>query len=108
VLDYLEGELPAEGFLFGEQMGLADIALATFFVNARYVDFRVDATRWPRTAGFVSRCLAHPAFADRFAWEKAQMSTNPQGRRAALIEAGVPLSETTYALKEPRKGVMEL
>jgi glutathione S-transferase len=32
-LDYLEGQLPAEGFLFGE-IGLADISVASFFQNA--------------------------------------------------------------------------
>ena len=31
-LDYLEGELPADGFLFGD-IGLADIAVASFFRN---------------------------------------------------------------------------
>ena len=48
-LDYLEGELPASGYLFGP-LGLADIALASFFVNAGYVGFAVDAGRWPRLA----------------------------------------------------------
>ena len=38
-LDYLEGELPADGFLFGE-IGLADIAIASFFQNAAYADFQ--------------------------------------------------------------------
>ncbi|KZX52619.1 hypothetical protein A3711_06780 [Erythrobacter sp. HI00D59] len=32
----------------------------------------------------------------------------PAGRRVALEEAGAPLSETSYALKEPRQGVMTL
>src|SRR4028118_2207478 len=32
-LDYLESQLPEAGFLFGE-IGLADIAIATFFRNA--------------------------------------------------------------------------
>src|SRR3954470_13867379 len=53
-LDYLEGELPSEGFLFGE-IGLADIAIASFFQNAAYADFHVDSARWPRTASFVER-----------------------------------------------------
>ena len=52
-LDYLERELPADGWLFGE-FGLADIALATFFRNGAYAGFEVDAGQWPRTAGL--RC----------------------------------------------------
>src|SRR6185369_12347541 len=31
-LDYLEGELPSEGFLFGD-ISVADIAIASFFRN---------------------------------------------------------------------------
>lgn len=45
-LDYLEGQLPAAGFLFGE-IGLADIAIASFFRNAAYAGFEADAGRWP-------------------------------------------------------------
>src|SRR5687768_17799220 len=50
-LDYLEGELPEDGCLFGE-FGLADIAVASFFRNAAYAGFEPDATHWPRVAGF--------------------------------------------------------
>ena len=59
-LDYLERELPADGFLFGE-IGAADIAIASFFRNGAYAGFETDADRWPRTAAFVERTLAHPA-----------------------------------------------
>ena len=52
-LDYLEGELPTAGLLFGE-IGLADIAIASFFRNAAYAGFEPDPERWPRTAAFVS------------------------------------------------------
>src|SRR5688572_19370582 len=41
-LDYLEGQLPREGWLFGE-IGLADIAIASFFRNGAYAGFSVDA-----------------------------------------------------------------
>ena len=61
-LDYLEGELPADGFLFGD-IGLADIAIASFFRTRAYAGFDVDAARWPRTAAFVERTLAHPCIA---------------------------------------------
>src|SRR3954466_5741573 len=67
-LDYLEGQLPAEGWLFGE-IGLADIAIASFFRNADYAGFTVDAARWPRTAVFVQRALDHPVFAQILRYE---------------------------------------
>ena len=107
VLDYLEGLLPAEGFLFGE-IGLADIAVATFFLNGRYAGFEVDGNRWPVTAGFVARTLAQRCFADLAPFEAIQIGTDIKGRRAALIAAGAPLTEETMALREPRRGVMTL
>src|SRR5688572_21836299 len=106
-LDYLERELPAEGWLFGE-FGLADIALATFFRNGAYAGFEVDAARWPRTAAFVGRALAHSAFATLLPFEDVQRGTTPQKRREALVDAGAPLSEGTLSEREPRRGVMAL
>src|SRR5438067_423691 len=73
-LDYLEGQLPDDGFLFGGAIGLADIALASFFRNGFYVGFGVDAERWPRTAGFVARALAEPCFALTYPFEQAQIA----------------------------------
>ena len=106
-LDYLEGQLPAAGFLFGE-IGLADIAIATFFRNGAYAGFEVDEARWPLTAAFVSRTLSHPIFTELFRFEQAQLSTNPQGRRQALLNAGARLTEQSVGTREPRKGVMAL
>lgn len=108
ILDYLEGEVPQDGFLFGAQMGLADVALATFFPNASYAGYQVDAARWPRTAGFVARCLAQPAFTKPMSYEAAQLRSSQAERRDALLAVGAPLSEVTYGLPEPRKGVMVL
>ena len=107
VLDYLEGELPAEGFLFGE-IGLADIAVASFFRTAAYVDFAIDPARWPRTAAFVARALAHPCLAGLLPFEQVQMSTNPAGRRQALLDAGAPLTAETMGTREPKRGIMTL
>ena len=107
-MDYLEGQLPDTGFLFGDDIGLADIAIATFFRNGAYAGFEVDAARWPRTAAFVERALAHDCFATFLPFEQAQLSTNPQGRRAALLAAGAPLTAETMGTREPRRGVMRL
>jgi glutathione S-transferase len=106
-LDYLEGELPDAGWLFGE-IGLADIAIASFFRNAAYADFTIDSARWPRTAEFVARALDHPCFAATFPFERAQLSTNPAGRRQALLDAGAPLTEESLGTRQPRKGIMTL
>jgi glutathione S-transferase len=106
-LDYLETQLPASGFLFGE-IGLADISIASFFRNAAYAGFEPDAGRWPRTAGFVERTLADPCIAALLAFEDVQRSAEIKQRRQALLDAGAPLTSETLGLREPRKGMMRL
>ena len=106
-LDYLEGELPESGYLFGA-IGLADIAVASFFRNAAYAGFEADRTRWPKTARFVGEVLAHPAFEKLHRLEQIQLSASIQGRRQALLDAGARLTAETYGQREPRKGMMRL
>lgn len=107
-MDYLEREVPKSGFLFGEAIGLADISIASFFRNGAYVGWAPDPGRWPKTAAFVDRALAHHCFAETLPFEQAQLSTNPQGRRAALLAAGAPLTAETLGTREPRRGLMRL
>ncbi len=68
ILDYLESELPDQGFLFGD-FGVADIGLASPFVNAGYAGYTIDAERWPKAAAFVQRFKAHTAVAPLLAAE---------------------------------------
>jgi len=106
-LDYLEGQLPESGFLFGE-IGAADIAIASFFRNGAYAGFDADPGRWPRTSPFVQRTLEHPSIAGLLPFEDVQRSAPIKGRRQALLDAGAPLTEETLGLREPRKGIMRL
>ena len=106
-LDYLEGELPADGWLFGD-FGLADISIASFFRNAAYADFEPDPERWPRVAGFVRRALAHEAFASTKPFEDIQRSVDIKGRRQALLDAGAPLTDETVGTPVARRGMMRL
>jgi len=106
-LDYLERELPLHGFLFGD-IGLADISIASFFRNGAYAGFETDAARWPHTAAFIERTLAHPCFADLLRFEDVQRSAQIRGRRQALLDAGAPLTSQTMGVAEPRRGLMRL
>ena len=106
-LDYLENELPEDGFLFGD-IGLADISIASFFRNGAYADFEPDAARWPRTTAFVRRALEHPAMASLLPFEDVQRNVEIRRRRDALLEAGAPLTAETLGTREARKGVMRL
>jgi glutathione S-transferase len=106
-LDYLESEVPEDGFLFGD-IGVADISIASFFRNGSYAGFSIDAERWPRTAAFVERTLAHPCIAALLPFEDVQRNADIKGRRQALLDAGAKLTETTLGEREPRKGMMTL
>jgi glutathione S-transferase len=106
-LDYLERELPADGFLFGE-IGVADIAIATFFRNGAYAGFSVDAPRWPKTAAFVDRTLAHPCIASLLPLEDVQRNSDIKGRRQALLDAGARLTAETMGVREAKRGMMRL
>jgi glutathione S-transferase len=106
-LDYLEGELPAQGFLFGE-IGVADIAIASFFRNAHYAAYNIDASRWPKSATFVERTLGHQCLATLLPIEDIQRNASIKGRRQALIDAGARLTETSYGTAQARRGMMRL
>ena len=106
-LDYLEREAPSDGFLFAE-IGAADISIASFFRNGAYAGFETDAARWPRTAAFVERTLAHPCVAALLPLEDVQRNADIKGRRQALLDAGARLTETTMGEREPRRGMMRL
>lgn len=106
-LDYLEGQLPADGFLFGD-VGAADIAIASFFLNGTYAGFSIDAARWPRAAALTERTLAHPCMSSLRPLEDVQRNADIRGRRQALLDAGAKLTEQTLAVRSPRKGMMEL
>lgn len=70
-LDYIETQVPAEGFIF-EDFGAADIGLISSFINASYAGYEVDAARWPLLASFIQRVKSHPAISPLLTTE-AQM-----------------------------------
>ena len=107
VLDYLESQLPADGFACGE-FSIADIAIAVFFRNAAFARFRIDAARWPRTAAFVDRVLAMEAFARLAPFEDRMLRTPIPQHRAALAELGAPLLGESYGTSTPKRGVMPI
>jgi len=106
-LDYLEARLPEAGWIFGH-LSIADISIASFFRNAAFVKYQVDAQRWPRVAAFLDRALALPAFARLAAFEDRTLRTPLPEQRAVLAGMGAPLTDTTCGNAAPRYGVMRL
>lgn len=74
VFAYLESELPAQGFLFGDSLSIADIAMMSPFINAGYAGFELDAAQYPITAAWLQRVKSQPVIAELLATEKAMMS----------------------------------
>ena len=72
ILDYLESQVPEEGFLFGD-FYVADISLMAPFVNAGYAGYEIDADRWPKFAKFNARVRAHPVMASLLEVEAAML-----------------------------------
>jgi glutathione S-transferase len=105
VLDYLERELPRDGFFFGEP-SIADISIGCFFRNAAFARFTPDATRWPRVAAFVARVLALDGFERLKPFEDRMMRTPIAKQREMLREMGAPISAETRATAAPRRGPM--
>ncbi|HSQ70299.1 MAG TPA: glutathione S-transferase family protein, partial [Steroidobacteraceae bacterium] len=105
ILDYLESQLPSEGFLW-QTPGVADIAIAVFFRNAAFARYQVDPLRWPAVAGFVDRVLALPCLAQLQHFESVMLRTAIPGQRAALLAAGAPVSAETLGTAIPRPGTL--
>jgi glutathione S-transferase len=107
VMDYLERQLPADGFLFDPaRIGLADVSIAVHFRNLGFARQRADATRWPIATSFVDRVLAQPAFTRLQAFEEKQVRTPIAQQREVLAALGVPLTASTVGGTSPRPGAM--
>lgn len=75
ILDYLEKVAPDDaGYLVGDSLTLADIAVAGPFANFRHLGIEADAGRYPRTAAFVQRILARPSFSQWVEKESALLA----------------------------------
>jgi glutathione S-transferase len=106
-LDYLEAQLPAQGWIFGE-LSIADIGIAAFFRNAAFVRYQVDAVRWPRVATFLDRAWALPAFRTLATYEDGMLRTPLPEQRAVLATMGAPLTDTTLGDAPARYGLRRL
>ena len=74
ILDYLEKVVPdADGYLVGDQLTLADVAVASPFANFRHTQTKVP-DRYPRTVAYVDRILARPSLAPWIEREAAMLS----------------------------------
>lgn len=71
LLDYLEGVIPESGYLVGDRLTLADLAVASPFANLRLMDVQIDEVRHPKVRVYTKAILARPSFAPFLEREKA-------------------------------------
>jgi len=75
MLDYLEQMIPeAGGFLVGGKLTVADLAVASCFVNYDHAGIEIDGTKYPKTKAWVAAMHARPSFATGIAKEKAVLA----------------------------------
>lgn len=106
VMDYLETIAPVDGFVCGE-LAVADIAVAVHFANLRWSATGADLAPWPKTVAWVARTEATGLgrlneLGERF------LTARRAERPALFAEFGIPLSETSVAGNELRKGPLSV
>ncbi|MEQ7874557.1 glutathione S-transferase family protein [Sphingomonas sp. ASV193] len=70
LLDYLERVIPEGGWLVGDGLTLADVAVASPLVNLGHAGVEIDPARYPRVTDFAERMHARPSFAPTIARER--------------------------------------
>src|SRR5208282_5558033 len=71
LLDYLEGEIAGKEWLVGNRFSIADIGVATQFVNLNLAGYSVDPKRWPKLTAYLGKVHARPSFKAVIDKEKA-------------------------------------
>ena len=100
-IDYLETQLPDDGFIFGA-LSIADLGIASYFRTASFVRYEIDAARWPHTAALVARVQALPALQKLARYEDCTLRLPLAEQRAALLATGAPLTSDTMGTCAPR------
>lgn len=78
ILDYLERVVPdAGGYLVGESLTLADIAVASPFANLAHLNCEIDPARHGRVRAYVDSILSRPSFAPWIEREVALLAREP-------------------------------
>ena len=78
ILDYLEKTVPGDGgYLVGDALTLADIAVAGPFANFRHTQTRVCPEKYPHTVAYVDRILSRPSFTQWIERETAMLAKEP-------------------------------
>lgn len=81
-LQYYEQKLQGRSHFVGDSLTIADIAVASPFVNVAHAGFAPDAATYPNLVRFLKETLARPSFAASIAQERKVLA--PTGLAYAL------------------------
>ncbi|HSJ98815.1 MAG TPA: glutathione S-transferase family protein [Myxococcota bacterium] len=81
LLDHLERTLGDREWFVGERLSIADLTVASPFVNVRHAGYAPERKRWPRLRAFLERTWQRPSFAPLIAEDMPIF-----GRRAERIQ----------------------
>jgi glutathione S-transferase len=81
-LDYYESELQGKTWFVGDSYSIADISVASPFVNVAHAGFAPDPAKYPNLSRFLKTVIARPSFAACIAHEKKAVA--PLGLTFAL------------------------
>lgn len=79
--DYLEREIGDQEYFVGGRLTIADISVASPFVNMRHAGFAPERKRWPKLRAFLDRMHGRPSF-------------------KTLIEQDAPFSKRSVLVKD--------
>jgi glutathione S-transferase len=74
LFEHLEGAIPDSGFLVGDALTLADIAVASPFATLGCIDVAPCPKRFPRLCGYLAAIHARPSFAEILRRDRATVS----------------------------------
>jgi glutathione S-transferase len=61
LLAYLEGAVPAQGFLVGDGLSVGDIAVTCMLINLKHAGIPLDAGKHPKLAAYYERLTGRPS-----------------------------------------------
>jgi glutathione S-transferase len=74
LMDYLESQAPAHGWLAGDHFSIGDVAVASTLRSLGYIGLEPDPATHPRTAAWYERVKARPSWQEVAAREDAVLA----------------------------------
>lgn len=68
--DYLESQIKGREFFVGDSFSIADLSVATQFINLRHAQNTPDPAKWPALDDFINRMCQRPTIAKHLETER--------------------------------------